>query len=302
MDLSDSKSSDINLSLFWSHFSSKPPFKLQQSLMNIIYNNSADLLLSSANSLKDKARLLACRVKHSGAWLSALPSHSYLSLMDSHYALTFRLRLGLPPQDDLPLFCECHAPLDENDINHFFRCKLYRRTFITGRHDIIVHLLATFIRSAGGAVFIEPKHLSNKRPDSQVRWPGDTDLVDASITDPTCPSYVQSASSFPLAAAGYRERSKRTKYLPVATEERAGFVPFVMETFGGFGKDALAFLDKISKIHSELSPFPTSPFALKSFMVRALSVALQRGNAYVQLRAAQAVRTHAGAQVGYAFQ
>ena len=73
----------------------------------------------------------------------------------------------------------------------------------------------------------------------------------------------------------------------------------VMETFGGVGKEAVAFIKKISNLHYEHSPVPVHRNALSSFIFRSLSIILQRGNALVQLMAAQYARKWAGGQCGY---
>src|SRR5262249_6984276 len=135
----------------------------------------------------------------------------------------------------------------EHDFNHFLSCKLLRRTIITTRHDLIVRTLASFIRQAGGAVFVEPKFMGSLRPDAQVHFPANTINFDVSVTHPSAPSYALQGSKSPLAVATRRENAKNTKYLNQAKEEKASFTPFVMETFGGFGKMATGFIKRISQ-------------------------------------------------------
>ena len=48
-----------------------------------------------------------------------------------------------------------------------------------------------------------------------------------------------------LHAATDREKRKTTKYKALATEEGSAFVPFVMETYGGFGPKAGRFLGEL---------------------------------------------------------
>ena len=110
--------------------------------------------------------------------------------------------------------------------------------------------------------------------------------------------YLQ-GSKTPLAVAKLRETAKHRKYDAQAAKERIKFYPFVMETFGGVGKEAVAFIKKISNLHYEHSPVPVHRNALSSFIFRSLSIILQRGNALVQLMAAQYAREWAGGQCGY---
>jgi len=192
---------------FWSHFASCPATKLQRIIMDSIDSRTSDQILADSVSIIDKARLVSCKVKGSGTWLSVFPSSSSLSLLDSHYALAFRLRLGLPPQDDLPLFCKCGDPLAP-DPNHFLSCKIFRRTIVTTRHDLIVRSLASFTRSAGGSVYIEPKFFGGRRPDAQVHFPSGSSSLDVSITHPAATSYAVMGSKLPLSVAKYREQAK----------------------------------------------------------------------------------------------
>src|SRR5690349_18515265 len=74
------------------------------------------------------------------------------------------------------------------------------------------------------------------------------------------------ASTTPLYAAVTRERFKHSKYDNIAADEKSPFTPFVMETFGGFGQEALSFLSA-----------PRGAF--RTHVIRALSVCLQKGNA-----------------------
>ena len=87
-----------------------------------------------------------------------------------------------------------------SDRDHFISCKLLRRTVATTRHDLIVQSLLSFIRSAGGAVFLEPKHSDGKRA--------------ASKTETAATS---------LGAARFRERQKHSKYDRQAMAEGATF-------------------------------------------------------------------------------
>jgi len=286
------------LTSFWSRHLATPVSKLQHDLLDIIDTRLADDLVTSSCSIADKARLISCRVKRAGAWLTVFPATSSLFLSDSHYALAYRLRLGLPPQDDLPLTCKCGTLLAP-DPNHFLSCKLFRRTIVTTRHDLLVRTLATFIRAAGGAVYVEPKFFGSLRPDAHVYFAVESCTYDCSVTHPASPHLSLQGSKTPLAVAKLRETAKHRKYDAQAAKERIKFYPFVMETFGGVGKEAVAFIKKISNLHYEHSPVPVHRNALSSFIFRSLSIILQRGNALVQLMAAQYAREWAGGQCGY---
>ena len=105
---------------------------------------------------------------------------------------------------------------------------------------MLVRQIASFVRSAGGSVFIEPKYLEGKRADAQIYFTSDISLMDVQITHPAAPYYAISTNiaSTPLGTARSREIAKHSKYDKQAKSEGASFYPFVMETYGGLGKEA----------------------------------------------------------------
>jgi hypothetical protein len=273
---------------------------LQKRLSQIIHTLSYDDLRLKTRDPLAKARFIACGVKHSGSWLNTVPSSPELFLMDAHFALAVRLRLGLPPQEKLPLECKCGAVL-KTDPAHFLSCKLLKRTIVTARHDMLVRQIASFVRSAGGSVFIEPKYLEGKRADAQIYFTSDISLMDVQITHPAAPYYAISTNiaSTPLGTARSREIAKHSKYDKQAKSEGASFYPFVMETYGGLGKEASVFVQKVSKLYIESSPFPINRNTFTTKMVKAFGITLQKGNALVQAAGCIAARNAAGERVGY---
>lgn len=69
--------------------------------------------------------------------------------------------------------------------------------------------------------------------------------VDVSGTHPLAPSIEPRVRGAPGAAAAARERSKEQKYGAEAKRVGDGFLPFVLESFGGFGQSALVLLQRI---------------------------------------------------------
>ena len=71
---------------------------------------------------------------------------------------------------------------------------------------MIVRQIVSFVRSAGGSVFIEPKHLEGKRADAEIYFTSDISLMDAHITHPAAPYYAISTNiaSTPLGTARSR--------------------------------------------------------------------------------------------------
>ena len=59
---------------------------------------------------------------------------------------------------------------------------------------MLVRQIASFVRSAGGSVFIEPKHLEGKRADAQIYFTSDISLMDVQVTHPAAPYYAISTN------------------------------------------------------------------------------------------------------------
>ena len=102
----------------------------------------------------------------------------------------------------------------------------------------------------------------------------------------------------PLSAAHLRERQKVSKYRKVAEGESAIFVPFVLESWGGFGTQALKFVSDVASLARENLSLAQSEPDFRGSMVRCLAIALQVGNAHVALCGSLMSREHAGRRIG----
>lgn len=250
-------------------------------------------LQASATPLRDRQRMISSSATNASAWLTVIPSSPELSLADTDYILAVRHRLGLPSADGLPVKCACNMALS-SDVSHFHSCRLQKRTSITARHDLVVRTLAKLFKQVGAVVHIEPRVYGSDRlrPDMEITFPERTMLLDVAICHPTSPSRT---SSTPLKSAADAEKVKITKYAALAAKQAATFQPFVLETYGAFGKRASEVL-KMLRIAAAKSVFAL-PIALDSFAAhaaRTLSVALQKGNALVGSRGATEARAAVG--------
>jgi len=230
---------------FWDFYHKKSPGRgLQRLLVAKMESQlAADQMKRSDSSPQEKSRLRSIKGKHAGAWLTTLPLSPMLNLSDAHFRVACRLRLGLPPQDNLPPTCQCGLNL-KSDPLHFLSCKRIKRSAVTQRHNMVLQRLSHLLQQAGGSVYIEPNWFEGKRPDAQVNFSRGNTMIDVSITHPSAPSLCRSAAARPLAAAKRRENLKECKYSSIARDEECQFVPFVMESYGSLGKQAFKFLKK----------------------------------------------------------
>jgi len=107
--------------------------------------------------------------------------------------------------------------------------------------------LARCARSNLCLVHVTPKSEdSSKVPDLNMVFADKSVLADVSGTDPLIPSLRHDVAGILGHALAVRAGAKRTKYGVMAEIQGKEFFPFVVESFGGMGKDALKLLDLVS--------------------------------------------------------
>jgi hypothetical protein len=84
---------------------------------------------------------------------------------------------------------------------------------------------------------------------------------------------------------------KHAKYDALAAQRNASLVPFAIETFGAFGKEAQDFVRKLAS-HAATAGSSWTSTELRYGLVSSLQIAVQRGNAYLLDQGLQEARTH----------
>ena len=107
-------------------------------------------------------------------------------------------------------------------------------------------------------------------------------LVDVTVRHPCSRSRVPLGARARLAVAEQAEKAKAAYHenSTRAARPKATFVPFVLESFGGFGKQAAEFVKQVLKLAGDLA-YVWAPKELVYGLPLTLAVALQRGNAKV---------------------
>ena len=100
---------------------------------------------------------------------------------------------------------------------------------------------------------------------------------DVSVISPTQEAVVFQAAQRPGAAIDARKLSKNRAHHANCQAEGIAFQPLVVETFGGWDKDALAFLKELGRQDARRWG-KDSALEIK-YRFQRLSIALQRGNA-----------------------
>jgi hypothetical protein len=264
---------------------------LQRKLADAAHEASFASLLDRAESKQVTARLHAVTAPKAGLFLTVLPHNAQLRLNDREMGLAVRARLGLPPSDPMPAFCRsCGALKGDLQLDpwHGMSCLHARAAAHTWRHDAIVRLLAQWVTRLGGSARLEPRPPRDnpvedggrRRPDLDVSLGAKRFLVDVTVRHPCSKSRAVRGSRARLAVAEHAERTK-TAYHAAATaaaRPKAAFVPFVLETFGGVGKQAAEFIKQVLELAGDLA-YVWAPKEIVYGLPHALAVTLQRGNA-----------------------
>jgi hypothetical protein len=227
------------------------------------------------------ARLNGISSSKAGAFLTTIPCQSEFRLSDREFVISVRTRFGLNPLTDQPDYCPaCQEDLSLN-MCHLLDCHASAGTR-TRRHDDIVLALMRWIRRIGGYARREPRNLdpnpeSEKRPDLIVFVGSRRYLVDVVVVHSSAPSHRVLGASGKLKVADRAADIKRGKYNDMAAAQGMELIPFAVETYGGFSKDASAFIQGIIKSvkHDHRVVSTEELYGIRP----AIAIAIQRGNA-----------------------
>jgi hypothetical protein len=209
--------------------------------------------------------------------LTTLPEEPELSLTNAQVSAMVKHRIAAITPANRPLICACDHNVPIRDTQHPHVCVLTRKNAVYARHQAILQALESCARTAGAITSTQP-------PINLQRGPGERGLlpdlfvntgvvqymIDVTVIYPAAASSVAGASRAKLFAASQREDQKRAKYGQLAARNGMVFVPFVMESFGAFGRAATGFLKEL-----------VDGSGLLTYFQRRCAIALQRGNAAI---------------------
>ena len=274
-----------------SHYEGIPKLKgLQRALSQQLINLRLHTFLESDECTNsDVVRLASCRHRTTQRWMQ--PSTSSSIYTDLCTTIVTRLRLGLPPLDDIPETC----PLCKEDVTaspwHALSCAKLKRKMVTRRHDRCCQLLCKFARSNDCTAHVVQKDLAHLLPDGEIHMFYRSVDFDVSGINPHTPSYVDMAPGNAMVA---REKYKISKYGTHSQQGGRTFVPFVLDCYGCLAPAALQLLKDI-RDESLSSPFGTPhPFRLtRSSFLTELSRNWQYDNARIVVQWMTLVRAAA---------
>ena len=181
------------------------------------------------------------------------------------------------------IVCDCKdARAYVDDPWHAFSCQKERATSITDAHDSIKYKLASWATALGARVKVEPRRLGEdgKRPDLDIELGGSRWLLDVTRRHALAPSHLAKAAQGPLKVLEEAEQDKHRKFDVMAGENGASFVPFAVETTGGFGKEAVQWIADFIKT-AERVKVVWAPREEVQGIYRTIAVAIANDNARV---------------------
>ncbi len=228
------------------------------------------------------------RRDNASRFLTVVPTEPALSLKDAEMQIAVCYRLGI--YQALPkakgLACSCSALL-ANDPFHGVSCGKYKRSRVIARHDAVKDSIVKWIKRGGNAAAAEPRELNRDmdkkiRPDFECSLGASKLVGDIVVMDPAAPSNVRKSNPMKDAAQG--KVKKFAAFVGKAAGLADKFVPAIFETFGGFSKDAVAFIAQTGKA---ARGDVIEPQYFIDGLTNEIAVAIQRGNAACVLNCLQ---------------
>lgn len=245
--------------------------KLQHTIITV-HATQVMIAMLDRETAEDRARLNSTSARHANAWLTTPPTEPAFMLSNLQFSSNLRYRLGLSQQRGGPTQAELAHQRGSNGWS------------LNARHDQVKRALIIVAKMAVALVREEPPIRSDSamRADVELQVlqkPGIAVFVDVMVINPEL--HVEAARN-QLGAAGVGELTKRQHYQNVINVQTQQLMPFVVETCGAIGMDAIAVLESIAE-HAEITQRETREEFLK-WSIAVISFAIQRGNVEMLVR------------------
>jgi hypothetical protein len=259
------------------------PDGLQKRITRVLHDVIGDDLKADAHTSFDKRHLEAIRYPLASAWLRAPPTDKQTSLRDVELKLCMAFHLDLPLAPVMPRFCACDTVLATRERSHLLTCKHQHGNGHIGRHDGVLGSIQASIVAAGGLARVQVKHLAadqadRRVPDLEAMLDDTLSLADVAVITSVAKSHCRQRDPMDMAA-----KAKHDKYQDMFGDEKAhaDFVPLIFDAYGGFGKAARAFVQRVQAC--ALNNGRRGATRVAATMVERIAFAIQRGNARTAL-------------------
>jgi hypothetical protein len=212
-------------------------------------------------------------------WLDIRPNGD-LAMEAHEFRASIRQYLDLSPQDGGMFFCTCGRSMQSREAaGHQQTCRSKRGYTVAHRHDQCRDMFRKVYEAFGLATtFAEPRGFvpdTSQGPDVIVYTARTQYVIDFCVLYPLAMSHRQAESR---EVGGCLKRAAEAKHAHYAghCKPHQQFVTFAMSSFGFFSTEALHFV-------SALSRHTARPTAFCNDVLRALVIAIRRGNARLAL-------------------
>ena len=288
----------------------KAAYQLQSKITAVIEDAAFDRLLASAKSTEDAVRMVNCTTNGATLFSQVKPMERSLEMTDFEWRSAIRHKYGMPPliASHRVWYCLCGASVC---AGHNHTCNSVSGPATTVRHDVVVGTLEDVIKQElGFSVKRLPRETRQKIvdgerdkfliPDLIVSDDRGGYAVAIDVTglygeaDSYLPkSSIEGWSAYELRnktveAMVAREKRKDVHYKALLEteemEEEMDVVPFVFESHGTLGSRAEDLITQITD-YAEEQGYIESAVNLAGYFHRRISIAIQRGNAWLDRRA-----------------
>jgi hypothetical protein len=268
----------------------KEAFQLSDQYTAALNRRSRAALESKASTTERMALLQCLRAPGASLVSSTIPQGPHHRQTNEAMSYLHRTGLDLSPQPSMPVHCHCgHANGQyAADPLHGLNCVVEKGTSVTDRHDDAKYILADWMGQLGAFVRVEPrvprgedgKRPTNKRGDIFIDTAKETYLLDCVVVNGCAPSHVS------VAAKGVKEILKQAEANKHREDAKSGlsakyhakFIAFAVEAHGGFGDEALEFIQEIIRTGSKIKQ-AWQPQQFVQGIYRSIAAAVARGNA-----------------------
>jgi hypothetical protein len=245
---------------------------------------------SAYYEVRDRAKNV--RERGTSAWVTAYPLTHESTLIDEHYRISARRRLGLTPFDGsiMPSNClKCGVSLENGASWHALDCTAITGTLGKHRHDDVAKSIVNACTNAGIRVDYEPRGMSTgtrKRVDI-IAYVNPPVAIDVSIVNTSAWSYRNDTSNNTLQ---YACTEKEKKHASTTANIGGVFKGFILSTHGAYHEDARAVLGMIASAAVE-NGVAYSDSELINELKHNVSIKIQKGNAIIMLASLKKTNT-----------
>ena len=252
--------------------------------------NREDVL---SGNYEKKERAKNVREKGVSTWLTVLPTSKDTFLIDEHYRIAARRRLGTTPFNNKLNITRsecayCNVKLNINTTNtvngsvwHGLDCTHITGTLMKLRHDDIVNSIVVSCSAAGIHTDVEPVGLSsnNRKRVDIIAHVDPTIAIDVTVVNTSAFSYRNHLSKTILDQAC---KNKTDKHEDTRQRINGTFKGFVMSTHGAYQAEVSDVVGMIAAKAVENGVAYTNN-ELTNQLKASIAITIQRGNAIIML-------------------